>query len=229
MKGVYGIMIRAIPVLIVSFMLYQCCRHDEKDYYKLTDEDRQVVPYQDQQILKFRRDSTNEVLEVMVTSSEFSNDYDYTACGGECCDDWKNIEVRLIEFTSTTRQELFPVIVVNPYRKGSGKGEILFVRQPDFHKEDIAIRADADIPYDNEYVLECLPGYCEQSLDIGTAHFESVNKVHTYSYNNDGSVYETLFYYYTKDKGILKITREISEHRTNQVIVVSKEEYFAVL
>ena len=201
--------------------------HDEKEYYKLTDQDRQVTPYRDQQILKFRNDSNNEVLEVKVSTSEFSNDYDYTACGGECCDIWKNIEVELIEFTSATRQELFPVVIVNPYNEGS-KGEIMFVYPPNFNKGDTRIQADDRIIYDNDYTLECHPDFCEQ-LDIGTAHFESVNKAYTRSYVNDLSQYETFTYHYTKDKGILKITHEVSEYRTDKIVVLSTEEYVAVL
>lgn len=221
-------MIRAILVLIVSFMLYQCCRHDEKEYYKLTDMDRQVVPYQDQQILKFRNDSNNEVFEVTVSNSEFSNDYDYSMCSAECCDVWKNIEVRLIEFNSATRQEFLRTVVVYPHSE-EGKGEIMFVQPSYFDKKDTRIQADASIIYDNEYALECFPEHCEQSLTIGNDHFESVNKVRMHGFTNDDSFYETLVYYYTKDKGILKITHEISEYRVNQQVVISTEEYFAVL
>jgi hypothetical protein len=215
-----------VLVIICICMLLQgccimCCTKNERQYYVLTDDERLMVPYTDQQIIKFK--NRDGEFDVTASVSEFQHDYTFH-CGPECCDQLTNLQLRTFEFKAGDHKELFPIIVISPYSHLGDEGHIIL-----YNKEDFQLLKTGEfgynynsLGYNSDYEISCFE-ICFMPVEIEGVTYDEVYKIPSgYQPTNF-----SFLYYFTRQHGLVKIEKNIYTSEAKEVLI-STEEYFAV-
>lgn len=223
LRTVFSIMLLGIVIIAIE----SCC-NEKKKTFRLTDEHRKLIPYTDQQVIKFRN-ASNQGFNVTVKRSEFTREFDFTECGGECCDVFHDVEVNVIEFDYSADPSLFNKIVISSYPTTTLKGGISFRNNEEY--EDMMtyqLLFPIDVYADNNFQLVCNPSYCStESLEIAGLKYDNVLKVVSGLYRATSDNVSNVYYFIPK-LGIVKIQKNIYADQ-NKMTLQSTEEYFAVL
>jgi len=222
-----SILCSVITLIALPFVLSNCCTHQVKEVYKLTDAERSVLPYQDGDVITFRNDA-NEEFAVTVNRSELTKDFNFQPCAAECCPVWRTLDVSLTEFSTSTNAEIFPDLILSPYSTASKAGEIIFSDRD--YSEVLNERDNLDegsaIHFNDDLTLDCFE-FCVENTEVDGEVFDEINKVSIY-YSVDTATYLNLHYYFVADRGIIKIEKEVKQWKNNQEILLSTDEYFLV-
>jgi hypothetical protein len=219
--------------LVISLLLASCGSNYEhcnalpdKTRYILSPAEKQMVPYTNDQVLTFV-DAANEEFTVQIKREEHFDTFNLRCHHFECCDNYKNAELVTYEFISE-RGNLFPLLVTSKYTPSPGAGTIAFLGEYETELFRTESRLDlvGRLDFDENLRLECTD-FCKDSVTIRDQTYPAINRVYSapFSASDEYSIY---YYYFTTEKGILKIEKENYQKVNNQSAVVSTEEFVLV-
>jgi hypothetical protein len=217
-------------ILVISFLLGSCGSNYEHcnippdtARYVLSPSEKQIVPYTNDQVLTFV-DTANEEFTVQVKREEHFDAFNFRCHHFECCDNYKNAELVTYEFISE-RGNLFPLIVTSKYTPSQGAGTIAFLGEYEtqLFRTESQLDLFGRLGFDENLRLECAD-FCKDGVTIRDQTYPTINRVYSapFSAADEYSIY---YYYFTADKGILKIEKENYQKVNNQSAVVSTEEF----